>query len=204
MSHPKHASADHDVIALIRERWSPRSFDPMHEVARADLLRLFEAARWAPSSANEQPWRFVVCARDAESSARSPYQSLLATLSERNRAWAASAPVLVLVAAKRLIDQFGVDNPHALYDTGQAMGLLTVQATAMGLSMRQIEGFDKTQARDAVHVPPDFDLVVVAAIGYAGDPDGLQLEKHRNAERSPRTRRALTDVVFGGKWGADY
>ena len=173
------------------------AFDTHREVSRAELLRLFEAARWAPSSFNEQPWRFVVATR-----AHTPrdFDALLAALDARNQSWAKAAPVLVLVAAQLHLARVDAANAHALYDTGEAMALLTLQATAQGLAVRQMQGFDAARAREAADVPPEFAVVVIAAIGYPGDPEDLPLEKHREAEQSPRARRPLSEFVFDGRW----
>src|SRR6187402_2527163 len=112
MSHPKHASTDHDVHELIRRRWSPRAFDATRPVARADLLQLFEAARWSPSSANEQPWRFVVVPRDESNEA---WKALTAALTGSNPAWATAAPVLIVTAVRLQFETRAVDNPMAFY-----------------------------------------------------------------------------------------
>lgn len=202
MSHPKHAQPDHEILDVIRARWSPRAFDPARDVSRQDLLRLFEAARWAPSSLNEQPWRFVVAERT-----RSPeaFAAMMTTLNEKNRAWAAAAPVLVLVAVHRTIEQFNnMENIHAWYDAGQAVAFLTIQATAQELFIRQMEGFDRDRARAICTVPDPFEPAVVMAIGYVGDPETLAIEKHRAAERQPRARRPIGDFVFTSTWGNRY
>jgi len=199
--HPKVAAADHDVHELIRHRWSPRAFDPARPVSRADLLRLFEAARWAPSSFNEQPWRFVVVMRDQSLAA---WEAVTASLSPTNRSWAAAAPVLVLASIRLTLERTEQPNPLAWYDAGQAVALLTVQATAQGLFVRQMEGFDHEHARRVCDVPEGFDPIVMMAIGYAGDPDTLSSDKHRAAERTPRRRRAVGDFVFENTWGRLY
>lgn len=201
MTNPKHAASDHEIHELIRRRWSPRAFDPSRDVSRADLLRLFEAARWAPSSLNEQPWRFVVTERTRTPDA---FAALLGTLTGRNPTWADKAPVLVLVALRRDYEGHNLPNENAWYDAGQAVALLVLQATAMGLSVRQMEGFDRARARDAMHVPTQFEPAVAMAIGYAGDPNSLPVEKHRQAERTPRTRRPISDFVFDGRWGQGF
>ena len=190
--HPKFAAADHDVHELIRRRWSPRAFDAARPVPRAELMRLFEAARWAPSSFNEQPWRFLVIERD-ESPA--PWRAVMDTLTPRNQAWAAAAPVLVLAAVKTTYDQNGAVNQMSWYDAGQAVAFLSLQATSQGLSLRQMEGFDREAARAALRVAAGFEPAVVMAVGYAGDPESLAIEKHREAERRPRQRRALGEIV---------
>jgi nitroreductase len=198
MTHPKLAHTDHDVLDVIRRRWSPRAFDAARRIERSEILRLFEAARWAPSSGNEQPWRFLVVDRE-----QSPemHRALVATLIGKNPSWAAAAPVLVLTAVRATLERNETANPHAWYDAGQAVALLTVQATSQGLSVRQMEGFDREQARDACRVPAPFEPAVVMAIGYAGDPDSLEHDQHREAERRPRTRRPISDFVFDGEWG---
>jgi len=197
MSHAKKALTDHEIHELIRERWSPRAFDPARNVERVDLLRLFEAARWAPSSGNEQPWRFLVGDRT-----RSPelHQALLASLIEKNRAWASQAPVLALVAVRLTLERGESVNPLAWYDAGHAVALLTLQATSMGIAVRQMAGFDGERARVGCGIPAPFEPAVVMAIGYAGDPETLMHEKHREAEKLPRLRRPLGQFVFEGAW----
>ena len=198
MSHPKHASPDHDVLDLIRRRWSPRAFDASRDVTRTDLLRLFEAARWAPSSLNEQPWRFIVTER-----ARSPeaFAALMGTLTGHNPSWAGAAPVLVLLAVRMTLERNDAPNRHAWYDAGQASAFLVMQATSMGLSVRQMEGFDHARAAGICRVPEPFEAAVMLAIGYAGDPESLVVDKHREAERTPRSRKTVGDLVYGSVWG---
>jgi len=201
MTHPKTARPDHQILDLIRDRWSPRAFDAARAVEREDLRRLFEAARWAPSSGNEQPWRFIVAERETDADV---YGALSASLTGRNPLWAGAAPVLVLVAVQTTTEHAGRPNPHAWYDAGQAVAFLTLQATSLGLAVRQMEGFSADAARQACAVPPAFEPVVVMAIGYAGNPDSLEYEKHRAAERTPRSRRPLADFVFAGVWGGKF
>ena len=198
MSHPKVAQADHEILDLIRQRWSPRAFAADRPVARVDLLRLFEAARWAASSFNEQPWRFVVAERDTSEEA---HAALFASLRGHNQAWAGAAPVLVLVAVKAWHEKLDAEYSHAWYDTGQAVSLLTLQATAQRLAVRQVQGFDPEVARAACAVPPDFTPAVVMAIGYLGDPGSLEKESHRVADLKPRERLPVPAFVFDGVWG---
>jgi nitroreductase len=198
MTHPKFARTDHDVLDVIRQRWSPRAFDAARDVPEAELRRLFEAARWAPSSYNEQPWRFVVCRRHEDSV---EYRALFESLTGRNPSWAASAPVLVLVAVRVTLERNEAPNTHAWYDTGQAVAFLTLQATSQGLAVRQMQGFDAERARAACAVPAPFDPAVVVAIGYAGDPATLSVDHHRAAETSPRERRPAAEFVYEGRWG---
>jgi nitroreductase len=193
----KRAQTDHDIHELIQQRWSPRAFDSARPIPRADLLRLFEAARWAPSSRNEQPWRYLVIPRDEFPA---EWRALLETLTPSNQAWAVAAPVLALAAVRTSYEATGTANQMAWYDAGHATSLLTMQATAQGLGVRQMEGFDRSRARTACNVPHEFEPAVVMAIGYPGDPEALALEKHRAAERQPRLRRPLGDFVYEGTW----
>jgi len=197
MTHPKHADADHEVLDLIRQRWSPRAFDATRPVSQSEIWRLFEAARWAPSSRNEQPWRFVVADRD-----RSPdaHKALFGALGSYNQAWASAAPVLILVAVQLTVEKTGERNRLAYYDAGQAVAFLTLQAQSQGLGIRQMEGFDHTIVRDACRIPEAFEPVVVMAVGYPGSPETLAIEKHRASEVTPRRRRPIADVVFDGTW----
>ena len=196
--HPKTARADHEILDLIRRRWSPRAFDPERLVPPDELLRLFEAARWAPSSSNEQPWRFVVTLRDAD---RAAFDQLYSSLTTSNQSWASAAPVLALVAVRQTFEQTDAANAHAWWDAGQAAAYLTLQATSQGLSVRQMAGFDVSTARAACDVPPAFEPAVILAIGYAGDPERLARESHRHAEIAPRVRRPLGESVFEARWG---
>jgi nitroreductase len=199
--HPKVARTEHDVHELIRRRWSPRAFDAHRVVPRDDLLKLFEAARWTPSSFNEQPWHFVVVDRR-----RTPAvsEALIASLTGRNPAWASSAPLLVLVAVRIRHAGNDTENAHAWYDTGQAVANLTLQATAEGLSIRQMRGFEPEAARAACRIPPEFVPAVVMAVGYAGDPETLAHEGHRHAEQQPRERRPVSEFVYDGTWGQAF
>lgn len=201
MTHPKHAAADHDVLDLIRERYSPRAFDVTRPVLLADLWRLFEAARWAPSSRNEQPWRFIVAHRDHSPEA---HQALFGALRPGNQLWANAAPVLILAAVQMNVEQTGEANRHAYYDTGQAVAYLTLQAQSQGLALRQMEGFDHDSARAVCRVPDAFEPAVVMAVGYPGSPDTLTNEKHRALEVTPRRRRSASEFVFNGVWNTTF
>lgn len=198
MAHPKHAAADHDILDLIRERWSPRAYDTTRPIAEDTLMRLFEAARWAPSSRNEQPWRFVVV--DARQNVDA-HRALVATLSKGNQAWAPNAPTLVAVCVKMLVGDTTEANRHAYYDTGHAIALFTLQAQALGLGVRQMEGFDRAAATASLGVPADYEIAVLMAVGYPAAPETLVMERHRELELTPRSRRSAAESVFRGAWG---
>ena len=198
MTHPKHATSDHEILDIIRHRWSPRAFDPDRAIPAGDLRTLFEAARWAPSSYNEQPWRFVVADRTSSPEA---FAALFETLAENNRTWAGLAPTLILVAAATQLQRFSGVNRHAWYDAGQAVAFLSLQATSLGLFVRQMEGFDREAARRVCAIPADYDPVVTIALGYTGDPAALTIERYRVAESQSRGRQRIDDFVFDGVWG---
>lgn len=192
--HPKDAATDHDVLDVIRRRWSPRAFDATRPLTRDEQHQLFEAARWAPSSENAQPWQFAVADRFEQPDA---FAALLATLSAYNQTWAQFAPVLMLVSARPDVERSGRHNPYAWYDTGQAVSLLSIQATAMGFGVRQVAGFDHERAREVCKVEPPFAPVVVIAVGHIGDAESLPEPRHRETERQPRARRKISEFV---KW----
>ncbi len=185
----KHAPDVAGVQDLIRRRWSPRAFSDK-EVSSAELNKLFEAARWAASSSNEQPWRFLVGRRGDDT-----YQKIFNALVEFNQSWAKSAPVLVLSVAKKTFSAKGHPNRCALHDTGAATANLALQATADGLHTHSMAGFDHEQVRASFAIPADYDLGAVTAIGYFGDPTTLPEHLHK-MEVSPRQRKPLEEFVF--------
>jgi nitroreductase len=185
----KHAPDTAGVEDLIRRRWSPRTYADK-EVPAAELKRLFEAARWAASSSNEQPWRFLVGRRGDET-----YQKIFNALVEFNQNWARSAPVLVLAVAKMTFTEKGTPNRYGLHDTGAAMANLALQATADGLHTHSMAGFDNEQMRASFAIPSDYELGAVTAIGYFGDPATLP-ERLQKIEVSPRQRKPLEEFVF--------
>jgi nitroreductase len=183
----------HDLIAA---RWSPRSFSD-REVSPNDLKILFDAARWAASSYNEQPWRFLM----ATKSDPAPYQKLLSVLVEFNQGWAKTAPVLFIMAAKKTFTQNGTPNRFALHDAGQALANLFLQATALGLHAHGMAGFDEEKARTELHIPDDYDLGAAVAVGYLGTPEDLP-QQYRGAETAPRQRKPISEIVFGADWNS--
>ena len=185
----KHAPAAADVAELIRRRWSPRAFADK-AVSSDDVKKLFEAARWAASSYNEQPWRFLVGYRGDET-----YQKIFDSLVEFNQGWAKSAPVLILSAGKKTFTHNGSPNHHGLYDTGAATAYLVLQATELGMHAHSMGGFSQEKAREAFAIPDDFIIGAVTAVGYFGDPDTLP-DQLRQQETSPRQRKPLSEIVF--------
>lgn len=190
----KPADNDHPIHDLLRRRWSPRAFDS-RALPPAQVRSLLEAARWAPSSYNRQPWRFLIAAReDADEFAR-----MLGCLVPGNRVWAGDAPLLVLAVAQLAFDD-GRPNRHAAHDVGLAVGQLVLQATALGLFAHQMAGIEADEIRARYTLPEGFEPLTAIAIGHAGEPAALP-DRLRAMESAPRTRRPLGDFVFAGAWG---
>jgi nitroreductase len=191
----KPAPVEHPVHELIRRRWSPYSFDPARPVDGAALRSLFEAARWAPSSFNEQPWAFIFAHRtDAE------FARLLDCLVPVNQKWAANAAVLMITASRLTFERNGKPNRHAMYDTGAAMAFLTVQAESMGLQVHQMAGIDLDKCRANLGIPAGWDPASGVAIGWAGTVGQLP-EDLRQRQNAPRSRKSMTNFVFHARWG---
>jgi nitroreductase len=159
------------------------------------LLSLLEAARWAPSCYNEQPWRFIVGTREEPGD----YDRLLHCLVDANRRWAASAPVLMLSVARLHFEYNGKPNRYAFHDVGLAVATMIVQASAMGIYVHQMAGFDRERARAVLHIPETHKPVAAIALGYR--EDAVQLpEDLRQRELAARERKPLSDLVFSGRW----
>jgi nitroreductase len=183
------------VHEIIERRWSPVAFSP-RAVEPEKLRSVLEAARWAPSSFNEQPWVFLVSTKDD----REAYERLLGCLMEGNRVWAQYAPVLMLSVAKLSFALNGKPNRHALHDVGAASAYLTMQATALGLYVHQMAGYDVERARREFSIPPGFEPAAAIALGYLGD-DTVLPEKLRGRSPLQRNRKPLSEFVFTGSWG---
>lgn len=165
-------------------------------ISDEDLTLMLEAARWAPSSFNEQPWRFIVGQNKDET-----WEKIFKTLDEGNQAWAKHAPVLILSVTKLTFDMDGRPNRHAYHDVGLAMENMIIQAMTHDIYSHQMAGFDQMKARQLFEIPDGFDPVAVAAFGYAGDPDDLEDEDLKERAEAERKRNATADFVFSKKWG---
>ncbi len=194
----KPAPTDHPVHDLIERRWSPRAFATA-PVEEEKLLSLLEAARWAASSSNVQPWRFLV-ARHGEAS----FQKLHDCLAGGNQSWTENVPVLLLSVVDTMFpakdDKPARDNPTAKHDLGLAFANLTFQATDLGLYVHAMAGFDKEKTKEVFGIPDPYEPVSVTAIGYAAPGSSLS-EELREREEAPRVRKSLRDIVFEGEWG---
>ncbi len=191
----KLAASDHPIHEVIRSRWSPRAFSKKPVPADA-LKSLFEAARWAASSYNDQPWAYVVATREDTEN----FNKLLSVLMEGNQIWAKNAPVLALAVARLNFHHNGSPNRVAVYDVGAASANLTFEATSRGLAVHQMAGFYPDKAREVFQIPAGWEPIAALAIGYPGDAEGLP-EKLRQAEVAPRSRKPLSEFVMTGTWG---
>ena len=186
------------VHGLLERRYSPYAFSP-RPVEPEKLHQLFEAARSAPSSYNEQTWRFVVASReDSEGFGR-----LLDTLVDQNRKWAGNAPVLVLSVAKGDFTHSGQPNRHAWYDVGQAAAYLTLQATELGLFVHQMAGFDPVKARQLLNIPDGYEPAAMMAVGYPGESESLP-EALRQYDSTRRPRKPLDTLIFEGTFAKPW
>jgi nitroreductase len=195
MNHIKDAHPDFPITPLLTGRWSPYGFAEK-DVATEDLRALLEAARWAPSSNNEQPWRYLLALRRD----RAAFEKMLSCLLEGNQVWARHAPVLLLGVAMKNLSRSGKPNRAALHDLGLAAGSMCVEATARGLFVHQMIGIVPERVRELYAVPEDAEPLTALAVGYLGDGGSLP-ETLQERDRAPRSRRPLTEFVFQGTWG---
>lgn len=184
----------HDLIA---ERWSSRMFSD-EPVTPEVLGSLLEAARWAPSSYNKQPWRFIVGTKNQPEI----FGQFADILNEHNSSWASQAPVLILGVSKTQFDRNGKTNKYAMYDVGQAVAYLTIQATFEGLNVHQMGGFSHDRAVVEFDIPEGYRPAVMIAIGYPGTPESLP-KPYEAKEYAPRSRKSLQEIAFSGKWSMD-
>ena len=180
---------------LIKKRKSPVAFSEK-EVTKDQLEQLFEAARWAASCFNEQPWRFVVATKGQGEH----YQKVLNGINPHNQTWAQNAPVLMLTFAKKTFEKNGKPNMHSWHDLGLAMGNMSAQATAMGLYLHQMAGIVRENIQNDFDIPKDFDIVSGIALGYKLDIEDVP-EELKPREVKERTRKPLDQIVFDEAWG---
>ena len=184
----------HEIHPLLQKRWSPRSFsDKM--ISRESIERLFEAARWAPSTYNEQPWAFIIGTNEDEH-----YRQLQECINTHNRKWAGKAPLLGVVLAKRYFGLDRRDNKHYMYDAGLAVSDMIVQATYMNFYAHQLGGFHPDKVIENFNVPGDWEPICMLAIGYLGDPEELP-EGIVERDKDERYRKTIDEFVFGVEFG---
>ena len=191
----KSAVMDHPIQPVLAERWSPYGFDA-RPVSAANLCSLFEAARWAASSYNEQPWNYLVALKENPQE----FERLLGCLVPGNQSWAKAAPVLALGVVRLRFAKDDSDNRAAVHDLGLAAGNLSIEASARGLFVHQMIGIVPEKARQTYNIPEHFEAWTALAIGYKADPAAMP-EALRSRDELPRGRRPLDKFVFSGTWG---
>ena len=191
----KVAQASYPIHDFIRQRWSPRAFAD-RAITRTELGGLLEAARWAPSSSNEQPWSFIVATRDN----KTEFEKLFSCLVPGNQLWAGAAPVLMLSIAHMVFEEDNSPNRHAFHDVGLAVENLILQGMSIGVFTHQMAGFHVDKARELFALPAGYEPVAMIALGYPGDPQTLP-ETLRERELAGRSRKGLEEFVFAARWG---
>ena len=191
----KIAPAAYPIAELIAKRWSPRAFldKPIEE---EKIMSLFEAARWAPSAYNEQPWRFLIATKEDSYL----YTKMLSCLAEANQVWAKAAPLLLILVVKKDFDFNGKPNRWAMHDCGLALENLLLEAVDLGLAAHPMAGFSADLVRSGYSVPEGYEPLVAVAVGYPCPSDMLE-GALREREEDPRERKELSELVFSEAWG---
>lgn len=188
----KHRKLDYPIDPIYINRWSPRAFKDQ-DVPEEVLHSLFEAARWAPSAANRQPWRFIYARTDADR------EKFLTFINDGNVIWCKHAPVLVAVASLKKWKVGGRDiNPTHAFDTGTAWGYLALEAARQGLIAHGMGGFDREKAQEVLQIPVDYEVHAMIAIGYQGEKE--MLTESLQEREVPSNRKQIGDISFEGKF----
>ncbi|NLL35972.1 MAG: nitroreductase family protein [Fretibacterium sp.] len=182
---------DHKVADFISRRWSPHAFDENNRVTKEQMMSLLEAARWAPSAYNEQPWRFLVAVKEGDEKV---FDEMLDCLMDLNQAWAFRASALLILLVRRRFAHNGKENPWAEHDCGLALENLMLQAFAQGLVTHPMTGFYAEKVKERYNLPQDCEPLVAVAVGYLGSPELLSGDKKR-LELEPRERRPVADFA---------
>lgn len=180
---------DYEVIKEVKTRWSPRAFDPERMVPEEDLMGILEAARYAPSCFNEQPWRFIVGRRGD-----SNFEKIKAALTDSNREWASKASVLMMILSVQKFEKNQKSNRWHLFDAGTAWGYLSLEAERRGLITHAMAGYKRDQIREVFGVPEELSVIAAVAVGYYGDKDALSPENFEKEKPSPRN--SIQDLLY--------
>ncbi len=183
-----------EINELIQSRRSKRAFDPSRPISQHSLDALFKAASCAPSAFNEQPWRFIYSIRETDA-----FNKLVSFLAPSNQIWAQHAGALLLVVAKKTSSYNGSINRHAIHDVGLAMGMLSIQATELGINVHQMGGFNQQSTEEFFQLPSDYEAITITAIGYLGNPDILE-ENLKAKELTLTPRKNVSEFAFENNW----
>ena len=184
-------TADHPIDTLFLDRWSPRAMSG-EPITREELLTLLEAARWAPSSFNAQPWRMLFAHRDTEH-----WPRFFDLLSDNNKRWCVNAAALVLFISRTITDRGGASVTHS-FDTGAAWASMALQGWMKGLVVHGMSGFDYARAKESLKIPDEFRVEAMVAVGRPGRKEDLP-EPQRRREM-PNTRKPLSEIVCEGEF----
>lgn len=195
-THPKFANTDHPVLPVIAERWSPYAYEP-RAVEREKLLSCLEAARWAPSSYNEQPWTFLL----AERTDATAFATMVDCLVEGNRGWAKNAGVLMLSVVAKSFVKNGKPNKAAEHDIGLAAANMVLQATALGLQGHQMIGIEPAKIRAVYKVPEGYEPLTAIAIGYPAPVPPNASDPIAQRDLGRRQRKPLAEIIISNTWG---
>ncbi len=193
----KNAPTGVPVHELLTRRWSPRAFDPARNISKDQRAALLEAARWAPSANNSQPWRYIVCDKSVNEAG---WRKAFDCLGAGNQAWCKNVPLLLL-SCTATVNPDGKPARYGMHDTGMANLSLMLEALAQGLAAHAMAGFDADKARAAFGIPAEFSPVAMIAVGYQASPDILDAAV-KEKELTPRARRSVADSFFGSEWGS--
>lgn len=185
----KTATTTHTIHPLLRERWSPRAFSAQ-SIAPETMATILEAALWAPSAMNEQPWRYAYALKENEAG----FAQLVELLAPGNAAWAKKAAALVVCSTKMTYTLNNKPNVNAFHDAGMANQNLAIQALAEGVYVHFMEGFDKAKAASLLGLAEDMQPVCMIALGYLGEAESLD-EPYLSRERAARTRKPMEDML---------
>ncbi len=191
----KHAQPDHPILPVLAERYSPYAFDP-RPVEREKLLSCLEAARWAASSYNEQPWRYLIAGRDTQA-----FQTMLGCLVEANQPWARNAGVLIIAVTRQTFTKNEKPNKVCEHDLALAAANLTVQAQSLGLHVHQMAGINPRKCVETYRIPDGYTPFTAIAIGYAADPRKFDDPQLAERDQAPRSRMKLNEWIFADTFG---
>lgn len=194
----KHAKPDYPIHEIIAKRWSPYRFSD-RALSKKDVLSLFEAARWAPSSYNEQPWNFIIALKEQPDE----FEKLLSCLVPANQEWAQYASVLALGISHLVFDRNGMENKAAIHDLGAAAAHICFEATARGIYVHQMIGIEPDKARKTYKISADFEVLTGLAIGYV-DLSAEASSEYAERDQTPRARKNISEFIYSKSWKSTY
>lgn len=179
---------DYEILKEVKDRWSPRAFDPERSVSEEDLMGVMEAARYAPSCFNEQPWHYIVAMKGEKA-----YSQILDALAEANQEWASQAPVLMIITSKKQFAKNNKDNRWHLFDAGTSWGFLSLEANRRGLQTHAMAGFSVDRIREALELDEGISIIAAVAMGYYGNKEDLNPALQK--KEAPGLRKSIKEIM---------